>query len=113
MNQSHTPGRVPPPSERQRVNRVLSRSLKRVRPCVLLSLLLAKRLHGAPGRLFPVGMKTRSVARCLPVSMSESHGITERVDLPLTLAQLFAYRGLVVLAPRAGLRAEVERVGVR
>ena len=61
----------------------------------------------------PVGMKTRSVARGSPVSVCQPHGVAERVDLPFALAQLGAYRGLVVLAPRAGLSAEVERVGVR
>src|SRR6266496_372967 len=45
--------------------------------------------------------------------MCQSHRIAERVDLPLALAQLRANRGLVVLAPRAGLRAEVEGVCIR
>src|SRR6266852_570479 len=45
--------------------------------------------------------------------MCESHRIAERVDLPLTLAQLRPIRGLVVLTPRARFRSEVEGVCVR
>src|SRR5436853_2381100 len=92
MNQSYTSGRVATPFERWRVNRVVSGSFKRVRTSILLSLLLAKSLHNAFVRLHPVGMKTRSVTCCFPESVGESHRITERINLPLALAQLRAHR---------------------
>src|SRR6266404_2664382 len=113
MNQPHTFGWVATPFERRCINRVVSVSSKSVGTGVLLSLLLAKRLHNAFARLCPVSMKTGSVARCLPVSVGESHRIAERVDLPLALAQLRPIWGLVTLAPRAGFGAEVEGVCVR
>src|SRR2546430_191323 len=113
MNQTHTSGRIAPPVEWRSVNRIISGAFERIGAGVFLSLLLAKRLQNAFVRLHPAGIKTRSVAGCLPVGMRESHRIAERIDLPLALAQLRRNRRLVVLAPWASLRAEVERVCVR
>src|SRR5215471_11725614 len=99
MNQTHTSGRVASAREWRCIYRVVSGSLKSVRTSVPLALLLAKRLHNELAGLAPVCIKIRSITRSFPISMGQTDGVTKRIDLPFTLAELWPNARPVSLGP--------------
>ena len=104
---------VAPTVVADRVELVLGLALEAIGAQTLLALLLAEHAQDVAHRLQPLVAEHRSVARHLPVVVSEADRVAERVDLVLALVQLGLHVGHIV-SPRSVLhRLAVEGVGIR
>ena len=77
-----------------------------------LTLLLMEDAQDVLHRLLPFSVEDRGIARGLPVMVSQSDGVAERVNLVLALVQFGLHVRYVVHPSSLGLRLLVEGVGV-
>src|SRR5438132_10405042 len=112
VNHADGPRGITKPCERRSIDRIVRRSLKCVWAWTIQSLLFVKSLYDQPARLLPFSMKTSRIAGGLPVSMGQTHWVTERIYFPLAFAKLRTQRRFVTDAPRASFSAETERVRI-